>query len=1156
MAFSKNSAKSILESASGLVYIHAKMHFSTFDWSLLIGVGKMTPSATKVISASDAHDKSSRLRHVVDKYAHPNDAELHHLHAADPNVSYRSSFFRLQIDTLLQSVCEDQKGLDGLQKLLFDIKTHIESTGNQQVTEQLLQIQGLPIHNHIKRKEIVLAFQKPSRIDIIGNFILQNSIKTLSNALVIDITVEIPSSCFVPKDFKDFRYADKRNLYLGVLVSKLEEMDKLVKSIHLAPFRCEYEKPIAIIRMKKEALLHHKITNHDIQLRLIPSISIDTFKLGKLAPSRNNIRYDAAAESEHQRQTPLYNNAILEDMMFRRHTRELHMAMKSPSFAEACRLVKVWVRQREFDKEIDSVNGFLLCMLLLYLHTKKQFSAEVSSEQMVKVLLHFIATMDLKKQPIAFTPAEDGVEVTGEGMRVFQTAFPLVFLDSSGRCNLFGRISHAAWIEIQMEAQNSVHLMQSEEINDFRQVFIHRSKIWTRYDQFYWIPAPIAVEKANDNVYSAEERHDILDKGLETAWKDKVQNLLCEALSNRVTSVRAVLDECVEWKASDVVPSSRKLVVGLRIDPANAWRLVDRGPRNDNKVECAKYRQLWKGLSDVRRFKDGSIVESVVWDGLDEKKHMVIDSIVRYFVHAHYPHVNAQSIMSSNHPIQSALNMNGFSSVLAAPSNLHAVFGNLCKTLRNLDTLPLRISDIIPIHPSFRHTNLYPLQQHPLAYAKSETIGSIPFTQASTVLEPLTIHLHFEKSSSWPTEIAAFQHAKTGFYVHIAQELYAQYQMRCEVAIDCVDVITTGYAFRLVVHSEKELAVIAGAQGSRKLAVLNSPKYIEIKRESDYLPKHANKIHALSTKFTAFGPTVRILQRWLCEKCLSNNLSIEVVELLVAYVFINSSPATLPQSVVSGLLKSLRLISDHNWKQFPLLVDFDTTFGKEHRREILKRFDASRSSPSTHPALYIASDYEDMDCLSSWTRIRPERVVLQRLVSMAAQSYEIMLRWFSRGCSLTGWKQAFRLLEHDFDAVIQLQPRKLPSRRVQVEEGSTCFSAPIYKNLDLSSVPIMIGFDPFRSLLSDLQSQYHSIALFFVNDMKQDVIHITWRPTTFLPAKFRAIASNELIPLPQVDATEECVRTFAVPNMFQLLSEIQTNGGDMIQSIELKLSQC
>nr|CCA17580.1 nucleolar protein 6 putative [Albugo laibachii Nc14] len=1127
MAFSKNSAKSIFESSERIA---------------------------KMISTSDAHEKSSKLRGVPPKYALPNDSELHHLHAADPNVSYRSSFFRLQIDTLLQSICDDQEGLDGLQKLLFDLKTHIESIDKQQVTEKLLQVQGLPIHNHIKRKEIVLAFQKPSRIDIIGNFILKNSIKSSNNALVIDITVEIPSSCFVPKDFKDFRYADKRKLYLGVLVSKLEIMDQFVESAHLAPFRGEYEKPIAVVRIQKEALRRHKITEVDVQLRLIPSITMDTFKLGKLAPSRSNIRHCAAADSGSLYQTPLYNNAILEDMMFRRHTRELHVAMKSPSFTEACRLVKVWVRQREFDKEIDSINGFLLCMLLLYLQAKQEFSAEVSSEQMVKVLMHFVTTLDFEKQSIAFTTAEDGVEVTGEGMRAFQAAFQLVFLDSSGRYNLFGRISHAAWAEIQMEAWNSLHLMQSESIEDFRQVFIHRSKIWTRYDQFCWIPAVDAADIA-DAIHSAEERHDILDMGLERFWKNKVQALLHEALSNRVTSVRAVLDVCVEWKASDAVPPSRKVVVGLRIDPANAWRLVDRGPPNDDKVECVKYRQLWKGLSDVRRFKDGSIVESVVWDGLDEKKHMVIDRIVRYIIHAHYPHVQPQSISSSNQYIQTALHIDGFPSDLAAPSNLHIVFSNLCKLLRDLDSLPLQISGIIPVHPSFRNTNLYPLQQHPLAYAKSETIGSIPFTQASTVLEPLTIHLHFEKSSSWPTEIEALQHCKTGFYVNIANELQAQYQMRCAVATDCVDVITTGYAFRLVVRTERELAVIAGAQGPRKLAILNSPKYIETKRETEYLPKHANKIHALSTRFTAFGPTVRLLQRWLCEKCLSNSLRIEVVELLVAYVFINSSSTTVPQSIVSGLLKSLRLISDHDWRHFPLLVDFDTTLDKEGRREIHKRFDASRSSPSTHPALYIASDYEDMDCLSSWTRFEPERVVLQRLVSMAGQSHQILLRWFSRGCSSTGWKQAFRLPEHDFDAAIQLHLRKLPSKRIQVEERSTCFSAPTYKNLDLSSVPVMIGFDPFQMLLSDLQSQYKSIALFFVNDIKRDVIHITWKPATFLPAKFRAIASNELIPLPQVDGSGDSVRTLAVPNMFQLLSEIQSAGGDMIESIKLKISR-
>ena len=56
--------------------------------------------------------------------------------------------------------------------------------------------------------------------------------------------------------------------------------------------------------------------------------------------------------------------------------------------------------------------------------------------------------------------------------------------------------------------------------------------------------------------------------------------------------------------------------VGLILDTEHAFRLVDHGPAADNTdSEAARqFRDLWGDKAELRRFKDGSITESVVWE--------------------------------------------------------------------------------------------------------------------------------------------------------------------------------------------------------------------------------------------------------------------------------------------------------------------------------------------------------------------------------------------------------------------------------------------------------------------------------------------------------------------------------------------------------------
>ncbi|CEG45684.1 Nucleolar RNA-associated protein (NRAP) [Plasmopara halstedii] len=1120
---------------------------------------------------------TSELRKALSKYALPSANELIHLRAADPTTSYRSSYFRLQIDELLAVTGRklNAKASSGLQSLLFQVKEILQNIQDQQVTQDALQARGLLVRNHVKHKEIVLPFQHPARLDLVGSYILQTMAYSGKKSMdygniSIDVAVEMPHDCFLPKDFGNYRYFDKRNLYLGVLASELQIHTTLFSQIKLQAWRGDYGKPIVVLSVNSDYLREHGLHGIKVLVRLVPAVTTELFKLAKLVPSRNNIKHEPDMTEDEMKgcSTPMYNNSILEDMKLRQHTRDLHIALKeAPQLAEACILAKVWLRQREFHKAMDSVNGFLLSMVLLYLYEKKRFNAQTPSDQIFKVLMQFLALHPLENEPLQFPPSDDGVVLTTEGMHTFRRSFELVFLDASGRLNLFSRVSKSAWKEIQSAAIESVTLVQQCTTNAFRSLFIEKKSFWTRYDQYFWFPAPFAIEEAKNDTYTVEEKRQINDMGLERFWLQKLGNVLSNALTDRVTLIRPMTEDSVEWNMQDsALPKQRKVAVGLCIDSNNAMRIVDKGPSADDKEASARFRNFWRGKSELRRFKDGAIVEALIWEGIGtDNRHRVLDAIVRYIVPAHCPYVLSSQIKTSNAALYSVLDVDetprempsslnaSFENAMNSVSKLWVIFNNFAKTLRGLDSLPLMISDVLPVHPAFRSTSLFPIQPHPLAYSKGEVIDAAPMAHASTVLEPLVLHLKFERSSAWPNEKKALMHAKTGFYVHIGQELQSRLKIRCEVANDCLDVFRSGFVFRLIIRCEKELSVVTGATGVKKLAIVNSPNYVMVKREVEYLSRHASLVHALHTKHNSFGPTVRLAQQWLADKILSNVLPIEALELLVADVYLAAASTSIPHSILSSFLRFLKRVASFDWQNLPFIVDFNNSLDDEKRREIYKCFEASKTSPNSHPGMFIAVDYEAMDCLSSWTRFKLDKVVVQRLCLLAQNSFDVLVSWLSSGASSSGWKKAFATSRKEFDAVLQLATKSLPTKRIRVHgDKKHSFVTSLYKNMDMTAVPVMIGFDPVQELLQDLERTFGHLAFFFINAVEATEILITWKPQAFLPDKFRAITANYQMPLSFLNvAKEDPTPCLAIPNVFEILSDMQTMSNGIVVGIAL-----
>lgn len=137
-------------------------------------------------------------------------------------------------------------------------------------------------------------------------------------------------------------------------------------------------------------------------------------------------------------------------------------------------------------------------------------------------------------------------------------------------------------------------------------------------------------------------------------------------LGNRVEAVVSLKesngglrDISVSGKGEGKESKEEKIVIGIIFNPSESSRLVDRGPSptptapsqtNSEEIESEEIRRfkyLWGSKAELRRFKDGVIQHSVVWDlpsadgdkgGLESviAREKIPGRIIRYLLGLHF----------------------------------------------------------------------------------------------------------------------------------------------------------------------------------------------------------------------------------------------------------------------------------------------------------------------------------------------------------------------------------------------------------------------------------------------------------------------------------------------------------------------------------------
>ncbi|KAI9685275.1 MAG: hypothetical protein M1822_004648 [Bathelium mastoideum] len=1053
----------------------------------------------------------------------------------------RSNGLKLQIEELLDEIrpSHGEREIAAEQTLRF-LKASIESIPETdplpilEAEEQMMKSHHIrvpfPDPRPTEGTQYKLQYAKPTNLNVIGSYALKT--RSALDEVVIDLMVEMPSSLFQEKDYLDYRYFYRRAYYLSCLAAGMLEASNGDLMLSFQYFHGNSLLPIVVVKPKNQ----NEGSDHsqpEYSIQVIPSAPNNLFPMSKTTPNKKCIRND-------KEPTPFYNASLRLDIMILPYLKFVHsMSAKSDSFKDACLLGRIWLRQRGFGSSLSGGFGNFewVTVMALLLQTDlprgvTKLSPGFDGFQMFKATLQFLASRNLHKQPLWYQSEGFATPSYNDG--------PVLF-DGIRGINILYKMTASSYRVFRHEARTSIKMFSDTKHDPFEASFIIRSDVpLLRYD---------AVVRFPPGNYIYERVYSILSRGL----GDRM-SLIHVDTSSRVGIVP-------QWSLESATPASHSNIyvqVGLMFNGSNVNRLVDHGPLAEEPDESAKFRQFWGDKAELRRFKDGSIRESLVWTGKGYAS--IPEQIIEHVVTRHLGAEVARGMSfrgSQYGRMVSGGEMQGTSSFQAAM----LAFETLEKDIRALDGLPLEIRQIMATDCQLRFSSIDP-PLHGLS------------KQMTT---PTDVVIQFEGSGRWPDDLEAIQRVKIAFLLKLSSlistsnssiktRLGLENAQQAHFNRSFLDVIyPTGMSFRIRIHHDREQHLLE--------TQLKSPHLIQkdkealgralahYKRTFLRLPAHTQAIQIACTRFPALSPTIRLAKKWFATHLLSPHLSEPLIELLVARTFLHPWPWEAPASAMPGLLRTLFFLSRWDWRHEPLLVDFSSrssssaattsSSGSENPTmaapsidpaTLATRFDAwRRIDPALHRVvLFVASSSGAPDG-TEWTEFRPAKVVAARMTSLARAATERVL---ADGVDLVPERLfAHALREYDFVIRMREAVTQAGRRRKREKGGEGRFkNLEVQRGVDVDAV----RFDPVGAFLGELEEVYGDAVVFFYDGYRGDVIAGLWSPHT---ARRKWKVHLDYSSMPVVGASEDAGEVDI--NKEAILGEIARLGGDMIEKIEI-----
>ncbi|KFY29595.1 hypothetical protein V494_08640 [Pseudogymnoascus sp. VKM F-4513 (FW-928)] len=1055
--------------------------------------------------------------------------------------AYNSSLFKLQVEEMLVEVKPNYaKRLGPVGNALRKLKTLIEAIPDREempfheATKVLLKTHRVtvpfPEPRPDKTTAYKLAYAKPSNINVVGSYPLKTMEKA-DSTMVIDMVVTIPASTLQEKDYLNYRYFYKRAYYLACIAAGLQNEEEDSFELSMENLNGNDLQPVLVVKPGKGGE-PTEFSKSRCEIRIIPACPKGFFADNKLHPAKNSIRPKAGpnGEAAAPAPTPFYNATLQVECNHEAYLKLQHQTTKSAEgFVDACILGRIWLRQRGFGSSIAD-GGFgnfewtTLTALLLQgggPKGRKALSPGYNSYQLFKGMVQYLATSNLVATPAQILAGDSPLP---------KSHLP-TFYDGPRGHNVLFKMSASSYDMLRQEAQVSLAMLNDEVFDQFEATFIlKKDNPLQQFDSLVKIDGSNAT-----NVISSQDHRS-------NNWllSSKIFNVLKEALGNRVKLIHVKFDDHSRWKTKSSPPSpSPQIQVGLVFDPEHIHRAVDHGPAAEDKKAAETFRNFWGNKSELRRFKDGSILESLVWTKTPNAT--IFEQIIAYILNRHIglnPNIDLTIVGDSF----DALLPDSVSDT-AAFTALKESFKTLEQSIRDLEQLPLQLKQLSPIGAQLR----------------SSFINAPDYGPRNPLRYPAEVLIAFEGSGRWPDDVVAIQRTKVAFLIKIGELLeLTSHQYKAKLGLEHNDepllnypfldiAEPSGAVFRLRIHNDREQTLLESQVKNKPsdahsrdsaVAALAEYKYMFVQ-----LPLHTQSVATHCTRFPLLSPTIRLVKKWFSSHMLSTHFREELIELLVMRTFLQPYPWRAPSSSMTGFLRTLQFIARWDWRNTPLIVDFGGTMTSKDISAINVRLEAWREvDPGMNRVVLFAATNHDVSG-TIFTEGMPSKVVASRMTALARSACKLLKE---EGLQLDP-KTLFVPSLGEYDFVIYLSPKFAGSRR-----GKRDAKAAKFKNLDIQTDEDLfyVGYEPARLYVEELRALYTTTMVLFHDESSSNVIAGIWSPQTAtrafkvnMPYATKAVGSD--------GKGEETAGQVAI-DKDAIMSEMARLGGDMVFKIELR----
>ncbi|KAF2277561.1 pre-rRNA processing protein Utp22 [Westerdykella ornata] len=1096
---------------------------------------------------------------------------------------FKSNIFKLQVDELLDQVrFKYGKKTALVETAMRKIKTIIEQLPSREPlpivdAETALRSEGVavpfPNPRPPKDAKYKLQYERPSNINVTGSFPLKTATRT-DGDFAIDLVVTMPKTLFQEKDYLNYRYFYKRAYYLACVAAGIQNSKAGYFKTSFDCLNGNQLQPVLVVHPSGDNGADD-FSSSKCVVRILLAIPENTFPESKLRPGANCIRSQFASEEETSNAagpTPFYNATLQSDVAVTPYLKLLHSAAaKCEAFKDACILGRIWLRQRGFGSRIRK-GGFgnfewAALMAVLLQPTPgagtPPLSTGYSSYQLFKATLQFLVKHSLTRTPYGFNVRD---------VTFPKTNFAPVFFDGPRNLNLLFKMTPWSYSRLQNEAKATIDMLGDSTADHFESTFILKADLLTfHYDAVLRIPlSSLEVDPVSEDYDEA-----LLEK------LRSLYNTLTRALTDRVTTLDLLAPDHDTWEVALKRPPEsqhKSVLVVLSTSPSNANRTVDLGPAAENKKEAASFRQFWGEKAELRRFKDGSILESVVWSVKDTSVP-VMEQIIKFTLKKY---ISAQAAERASFTFDSYAaiipsgRVQGQSGVFAFSARMNAL-ANLEKDIRGLEGLPLQIRHIKAADPQLRYSAV----------------------DVDSMRTPASIVIQFEVSARWPDDLCAIQRTKVAFFLKLSDllaEERPEYVTRVglenqsspsknQAYLDII--LPSGFSFRLRIQHEREATLLerqlkdktldnqSRESAASALAIYN--------RDYVHVPAHTQALQTLCTRYPALSPSIRLTKRWFASHLLSSHFSTELIELMVVRTFLQPYPWGVPSTATTGFLRTLLWMSRWDWRHVPLVVDFSSSvsapsgelgttekangsLGTQELQKIQTRFEAWRHiDPAMNRVVLFAATNLDNDGTTWSDRGNPEKVVAARMTALSRVATNVLrahedsliayMNGKGPGEDLNPFKPESLFVSDlgDYDIIIRLSSR--------FSTKSTKKTEPKFKNLAVQQGSLSeedkrnVGYAPAALFAEDLRQIYGDAVLWLWNPENFDVIAGLWNPMVTARRSWKVKPGWNSMPQRSAkdkEGEEEDAGADIDINKGAICNEIKRLGGEMIASIELR----